>query len=295
MKVRLCALCVALALLIGAAALAEAYRIADKNASNFGALLIHLLHAYENPQPDDQAHIDATLEAIRSVRMSDYEIARSIADHWNRVYLDAEGEYRLLLYDGAERATALEQTSLQDSANHAFVVLGFELKDGKMQPELVGRCEAAAAAARSFPSAIIVCSGGPTGKNNPNGHTEAGMMKDYLTRKCGIDASRIFIDENAMNTVQNAANTFEIMRQKDIRTFTIVTSAYHQRWGQVVYNAMDALYQQEYGYHPEIVENYCYDIEAYGNYRNDDRFAVRQLTAVLKLPDRVIEEMKKAF
>lgn len=295
MMKRICALITVLALLAGAAALAEGYRIDARNTSNFGKLLIDLLHAYERPRDDDASTIAAALDAIRAVSLSDYEIARSISDHWGRVYLNTEGEYALYLYDGGERAAALEATGLKDSPTHAFVVLGFELKDGRMTPELAGRCDAAAAAARSFPGAILVCSGGPTGKNNPQNHTEAGLMKRYLVEKRGIDASRIFIDEKAMSTVQNAVNTFEILRAQGIETITIVTSSYHQRWGQVIYNAMSALCQQDSGYSVRIVENYCYEIAPSDHYKRDDRFAVRQLTSVLQLPDKVIEEMKKAF
>ena len=295
MMKRILALLISLMLLTGATALADGYRIDARNASNFGKLLIDLLHAYERPRDDDSATIAAALDAIRAVSLSDYEVARAISDHWGRVYLNAGGEYPLRVYDGGERATALEQTGLKDSPTHAFVVLGFELKDGRMAPELVGRCDAAAAAARSFPSAILVCSGGPTGKNNPQNHTEAGLMKRYLVEKQGIDASRIFIDEKAMSTVQNAVNTFEILRAQGIQTITVVTSSYHQRWGQVIYNAMSALCQQDSGYAVKIVENYCYEIAPSDHYKKDDRFAVRQLTSVLQLPDKVIEEMKKAF
>lgn len=294
MRMKICALLMALILLAGFA-LAEPYAIDARNGSSFGVLLIDLLHAYEKPAPDDTQAIERSLEAIREVNLDDYAVARAIADHWSRVYLNSEGEYALKLYDGGERATALEDAGMQDSAAHAFVVLGFELKNGKMAPELVGRCEAAAAAARSFPSAILVCSGGATGKNNPSQNTEAGLMKRYLVERCGIDAGRVFIDEKALNTVQNAVNTFEIMKGQGIRTFTVVTSSYHQRWGQAVYNAMAALYRLGEGYDAQIVGDYSYPVEAYGNYKRDDRFAVRQLTMVLGLSDKVIDQMKRIF
>ena len=160
-----------------------------------------------------------------------------------------------------------------------------------MTDELVGRCRAAAAAARSFPSAILVCSGGATGKNNPEGRTEAGLMKDYLVDTCGIDAGRIFTDERAMTTLENAANTFEILRANGVETFTIVTSSYHQRWSQVLYNAMAALYSQAYGYSPRIVGNYCFPVDPGDRYRHDDRIAVRQLTDMLGLSEDVLEAM----
>ena len=174
---------------------------------------------------------------------------------------------------------------VRDSGRHAFVVLGYELKDGQMQPELKGRCDAAAAAARSYPSTILVCSGGATGDNNPKLRTEAGVMKAYLVETCGIDASRIHIDENARTTLQNARNTLDMLQAQGIETMTLVTSTYHQRWGQVIYNAVAALYRQVYGYTVEIVGNYCYETEpAHESYRNDDRIAISQVAQLLGVP-----------
>lgn len=282
-----------MALLLGAAALGEEYRIAEGNDMNFGALLIDLLHAYEKPSEGDAQTIDAALAKIGEVSEADYALASAIADQWRKVYLDPN--YALRVYRGGERAGELEQSSLADSATHAFVVLGYELKNGEMADELKGRCAAAAAAARSYPGAILVCSGGATGKNNPEQHTEAGMMRDYLANQCGIDAARIHIDENAMNTVQNAVNTFAILRDQGIESFTLVTSTYHQRWAQVIYRTMAEVCRQEWGYTAEIVENYCYDIEPSERYRQDDIMAARQLTSILNLSDEVIEAMKVMY
>jgi vancomycin permeability regulator SanA len=165
------------------------------------------------------------------------------------------------------------------------VVLGYELKNGEMQPELKGRCAAAAAAARSFPSTIIICSGGATGDNNPSKHTEAGMMRDYLVKRCGIEASRIHIDESAMTTLENASNTIEMLQQQGIETMTIVTSTYHQRWGQAVYNAVAVLYRRYFGYSVTIEYNYCFYTEPeHEIYRNDDRLAIRQIAQLLNVP-----------
>ena len=268
----------------GILASAETRWISEDNKGRFAALLIALADAYESPKEGDDARIDAKLDAIREVSASDYDIAQAIAEHWRDVYLD--DDYPLFVYrEGEERATSLEQTSLRDSARHAFVVLGYELKNGEMQPELKGRCAAAAAAARSYPSTIIVCSGGATGDNNPKLRTEAGVMKAYLVETCGIDASRIHIDENARTTLQNARNTLDMLQAQGIETMTLVTSTYHQRWGQVIYNAVAALYRQVYGYTVEIVGNYCYETEpAHESYRNDDRIAISQVAQLLGVP-----------
>jgi hypothetical protein len=111
------------------------------------------------------------------------------------------------------------------------------------------------------------------------------MMKDYLVHVCGIDASRVFTDETAMTTADNAVNSLAIMQNEGVRSMTIVTSSYHQRWGQVLYNAVYALYEQEFGYAPMIIANYCYDTPPENAaYLQDARIAVSQLRGILGLP-----------
>ena len=110
-------------------------------------------------------------------------------------------------------------------------------------------------------------------------------MKAYLVETCGIDASRIHIDENARTTLQNARNTLDMLQAQGIETMTLVTSTYHQRWGQVIYNAVAALYGQVYGYSVEIIGNYCFETEpAHESYRNDDRIAISQVAQLLGVP-----------
>lgn len=66
---------------------------------------------------------------------------------------------------------------------------------------------------------------------------------------------------------------------------TIVTSSYHQRWGQVLYNAMAAVYGQQFGYMPEIVSNFCFSTEPENEaFRNDARIAISQLASILHIP-----------
>ena len=207
---------------------------------SFDTLLSDLMTAYEA-----NARIDADVAILND------DIARSVAAHWKKVYLS---DYRLYLYGQDDPA------ELPITGKHAFVVLGYELKNGEMTDELKGRCDAAAAAAKAFPDSILVCSGGATGGNNPHGNTEAGLMKKYLVNQCGIAEERIFTDKKAMTTAENAVNTLTILRKQGVETMTIVTSSYHQRWGQVLYNAMAARYRQAYGYSVELIGNYCYDI-----------------------------------
>lgn len=242
-------------------------------------LLSDLLTAAESPSGSDGQTIAADLSAIRAQSRSDWEIAKPIAEHWQRVYLDPD--YRLYL-DTGDASAACAEAGIPDSPLHAIVVLGYELRDGQMLPELVGRCEAAAALARARPAAILICSGGATGANNPEGHTEAGLMKAYLTDACGIAGERIFIDERAMTTADNAVNSYAIMQEQGVKSMTIVTSSYHQRWGQALYNAVGALYRQQSGYAPEILGNYCYDTETDNPvFRNSARIALQQIAGLL--------------
>lgn len=284
MKKIIAAALLVMLVMTGTLAEAERHRILPENKRHFAKLLTALVNAYEQPSAGDDTEIDAELEAIAQASEADYEIASAIADHWRAVYLD--DEYRLYIHhEGELYASELEKTCLRDSSLHAFVVLGYELKNGEMSAELVGRCEAAAAAARSYPNAIIVCSGGATGENNPRMHTEADMMRDYLVDKCGIDPSRIHIDTNAMTTIENAVNTLRILEREGMETMTIVTSTYHQRWGQAIYNAVAVMYWQAYGYDVEIEENYCYETEPPKDaYRNDDRIAAHQIAQLLDVP-----------
>ena len=242
---------------------------AEADTASYGTLLADMLAAYESRQRLD---VDAA--------SLDDEVAQAIAEHWKTVYLDPD--YRLFLYGTDDPA------AIPVSGRHAFVILGYELKDGEMTEELRGRCDAAMAAAIAWPDSILVCSGGATGKNNPDGHTEAGLMKDYLIAQ-GIGAERVFTDERAMTTAENAVNTFAILREQAIETMTIVTSSYHQRWGQVLYNALAARYRLECGYSARIVGNYCYDTEPANEiFLKDAQIALWQLGGILGLSD---EEM----
>ena len=258
-------------------------------------LLYDLVIAYEAPSDADGARIDADLELISQFcDAADATAAASIADHWRRVYLNPD--HRLYLWPDKEDWDAFKACGIENSRSHAFVVLGYQLENGEMTHELKGRCETAAAAALAFPNAILICSGGATGENNPDGHTEAGLMRDYLVNVCGVDPSRIFTDERAMTTAENAINTFAIMQEQGVSTMTIITSVYHQRWGEALYNALATIYAQESGYKASIVGNYCYNIEpSVEAYHHDDRIAALQLGQILGLSQEELSGLRAAM
>ena len=216
-------------LLAASLCLTCAASLAENTPVTYADLLWDLAEARLNGTGTEK--IDADAEAMND------PVAAAVAEHWKKVWLDPD--YRLFMYGTDDPA------ELPVTGKHAFVVLGFQLENGEMTDELKGRCDAAAAAAKAFPDSVIVCSGGMTGANNPGNHTEAGLMKAYLSDVCGIDPERILTEEKSMDTAENAVNTMPILREQGIETITIVTSAYHQRRGQTLYNAVAALYRQE--------------------------------------------------
>ncbi len=222
-----------------------------------------------NQTAERREKLAADLEKIRKSSDSDFAIADAILDCWENVMVSEN--YPLVIYGGGEYAPELDDSGIEAYERHAFVVMGYALSYGKMQKELEGRCNAAAAAARSWPDSIIICTGGATGGSNPDRHTEAGEMKAYLTDRCGIDPERIFTDTEAKLTVDNAMNTLEIMKEQDIHVCTIVTSDYHQRWSQLLFRAMAAISCEE-GYPVEIVSNY--------NYRGSEKHSAESMRSM---------------
>ena len=276
--IRKAALLVLAPALLLCAARAEDWHPAEDDLPRFRELFDLLTDALEDPAAADRTAADAMLEQIRQESEDDYDVGRAVTDHWFDTVLNRR--YHMYYHRGDLTAPELKYSREDFSARHAFVVRGDQLQNGEMQPELIGRCEAAAAAARSFPDAILVCTGGVTGHNNPGNHSEAGEMKKYLTGQCGIEAERIFTDEAAMTTTENAVNTFRILKEQGIESITVVTSDYHQLWGQVLFNAMAAVYEKSAGYRVRIAGNFNYPARPEADSRNYCRSALNQLPSL---------------
>ena len=247
------ALVLALALLCSAA-LADPWVAEKKNIPVFQSMFNRMKQSIAEPRKSDRAAVDAKVKEIRKRSEADGNVAQAIAEHWFTNVKDEN--YPMYVYRGGDTAAELEASGLDFSGRHAFVVLGFRLENGEITEELAGRCRAAAAAARSWPDAILVCTGGVTGPNNPDLHSEAGEMKKYLTETCGIEAERIFTDPESMTTGANAVNTITILQEQGIETFTLVTSDYHQLWAQVLFNGVAAMAEQETGQPIRLTGNY---------------------------------------
>lgn len=249
---KLSALAVMLILLFTAA------RADWKPAEGNGARFSELFSLLQGGGKDAEA-VERVIRTIGERSGDDGDVARAIYDNWKEITDPAFVTYT---WQGGENAGELEDSGLDFSGKHAFVVLGYALMNGEMRDELIGRCDAAAAAARSWPDAILITTGGATGPNNPYMHTEAGMMKDYLVKECGIGEARIFTDPDATLTSDNAVNAFRIMKEQGIETYTIVTSDYHLRWALVLFNAVGAVYEKDTGCRIRMAGNYNYPARA---------------------------------
>ena len=93
--------------------------------------------------PGLAASLDRIFKKVNSEGLSDEtadELAADIAECWKQVWLDPT--YRLYVFGTDDPA------ELPITGRHGFVVLGYQLAQGEMTEELIGRCDAAAAAAR---------------------------------------------------------------------------------------------------------------------------------------------------
>ena len=271
-------LAVLFSMLFTVPASAERYRFQNRSVKILRGMTGMLKKENLKQTAERQKKLAADLEKIRKISDSDYAIATAIMDCWENVMVNEN--YRFIIYGGGEYATELEDSGIEAYDRHAFVVMGYALSRGKMQEELKGRCDAAAAAARSYPESIIICTGGATGGDNPEKHTEAGEMKAYLTEECGIDPARIFTDPEAKITVDNALNALEIMKEQDVHACTVVTSQYHQRWSQMLFRAAAAISLEE-GFPVEIVANYNYKGSGKNSIESGRSMALSQLDILI--------------
>ncbi|MCR4622786.1 MAG: YdcF family protein [Clostridiales bacterium] len=216
--------------------------------------LVAALAALDLYGPESAEYAQAQVRVNDVLAELDDPLADSVANEWRQVYLNSD--YRVFIY-GEDDPSLLPVTG-----RHAFVVLGFELENGEMKDELKARCDAAAVAAKAFSDSVLLCSGGATGENNPENHTEAGLMKAYLVGEHGIDAERIFIDEEALTTTENALNTLEILKTLGITRITLVTSSYHQRRANMLYFTLAELARLYGGYSLELAGNFSNRAEA---------------------------------
>ena len=152
-----------------------------------------------------------------------------LADKWTRI---------LDLWETPPEVRDELPDDLPDDDTLALVALGFQLEpDGTMREELIGRLDVLRAAAKKYPNAVLVCTGGGTAAEEPTA-TEAGQMAVYL-RAWGIDPARIIVEDRSVTTAQNAMFTMDILAERypQVRQIVIVTSDYHIATGTLLFGA----------------------------------------------------------
>ncbi|HVY71273.1 MAG TPA: YdcF family protein, partial [Verrucomicrobiae bacterium] len=108
---------------------------------------------------------------------------------------------------------------------HAIVILGAALETNSLlKPKLVDRLRQGLTLAKLYPEAPVLVTGG----NARGGVTEAYGMSSWL-RQEGVSTNRLYLEDQARDTVGNAFKSCDILRKLGIGSATLVTSASHIR------------------------------------------------------------------
>ncbi|HZR20295.1 MAG TPA: YdcF family protein [Verrucomicrobiae bacterium] len=109
----------------------------------------------------------------------------------------------------------------------AIVVLGAGLEtNGLMKTKLIRRLKQCLKLARMHPDTPIILTGG----NPKDGITEAYAMRRWCLKK-GISKKRLWLEDKARDTVENALYTSVILQKLQVSQVTLVTSVSHMRRG----------------------------------------------------------------
>jgi hypothetical protein len=113
--------------------------------------------------------------------------------------------------------------------DHAIVILGAALEtNGIAKIKLVERLKKGLKLARVYPEAPIILTGG----NQRAGVTEAYVMARWL-RKKGVAPARLYLEDQARDTVGNAIFSAVILQKLGVTQVTVVTSSTHIRRGLI--------------------------------------------------------------
>lgn len=195
--------CLCLCLLGGSVPAAQAAEETDPQ---------RLLSAY---CANDSGKIESCLDALEAESPAEGALWRRIMTDWARLNEAGFEDHRVLPDD------------LPQDDSLCIVVFGYGLgADGSIQPELEDRLYVALNAARQYPNAYVAVTGGQT--SEVAGVTEGGQMAAWL-RAQGVAESRLIVEDQALSTTQNAANTYKLLTSAypQVKTLAVVTSDYH--------------------------------------------------------------------
>ena len=164
---------------------------------------------------NDSGKIESCLDALEAESPAEGALWRRIMTDWVRLNEAGFEDHRVLPDD------------LPQDDSLCVVVFGYGLDaDGSIQPELEDRLYVALNAARQYPDAYVAVTGGQT--SEVAGVTEGGQMAAWL-RAQGVAESRLIVEDQALSTTQNAANTYKLLTSAypQVKTLAVVTSDYH--------------------------------------------------------------------
>ncbi len=117
----------------------------------------------------------------------------------------------------ANKTAATEQVTV--------VVPGALLHGDRPSLMLSHRLKAAARYMQDHPQVPCVVSGG---QGEDEDYTEAWVMRNYLI-ECGIDPSRIYMEDKSTNTIENMQFTHDVIQQNNLpKAVVIATQEFHQ-------------------------------------------------------------------
>ena len=105
------------------------------------------------------------------------------------------------------------------------------VEDRFLGHETYVRCLYAAQLSRLWPAVPIVVTGGALESGLP---PYATAMRDELVRR-GVAAERIVVEGQSRSTYENAVNTAELLRQRNVKKVALVTSASHMRRAEAAF------------------------------------------------------------
>ena len=117
--------------------------------------------------------------------------------------------------------------TMSKDKHHAIVILGAGLDtNGTMKVKLASRLMQGLKLARMYRRAPIILTGG----NQKSGVTEAYVMSQWFRHRW-ISRKRLFLEDQAKDTVENALFSAAILQKLGVTQVTVVTSSSHIRRG----------------------------------------------------------------
>lgn len=113
-----------------------------------------------------------------------------------------------------------------ETKGSTVIVAGAQIRGDQPSLMLSRRLDKAAVYLKDNPDSLCVVSGS---KGTNEQYTEAFVMKKYLVEKHGIDQSRIYTEENSLNTRQNMQFSSDVIRKNSLSENVVVaTDFFHE-------------------------------------------------------------------